>query len=392
MHSNACQTNCLIELNLSEDNFNQITNTPALNKVQSQQNNMAASNFYMNSSPVSAFPSGNHMQNNMHLPQMSMQNQFIDPSFLAGGLNLSPTQMPMGFTPNISPCPSPVPSPSPAPSLYMNMNNLPSVPMAQGMGFAPPQQSMQNMAAFQGQQFVAPQTISYVDMYGNTMVPILVGSYSPPGGVLVSPPRQMAPQQHTPQNLPSPMPMAQIPQIFQSSPSVSYTQSVSPDLFVYHNDVEADICTRSRHGSMEARSRRSSVSSTRSYNSATSENKKELVPRVLRELQMTFMERFTQTGLRGTDVFRIKCKTKPSLKNILSLLQTLDSHVPLIEVSCPASTKKGKRQKRGFLCYVKVDELQMPIIKQLFDEFNDTRGSPFNAIEINPQRKQPKLD
>jgi len=388
MHSNACQTNCSLELNLSEDNLNQITNLRALQKVQSQQNNMAATNIYMNNSPVSAFPSGN-----MNLPQMAMQNQFIDPSFLAGGLNLSPTQMPMGFNPgcNISPCPSPVPSPSPAPGVFMN--NLNTIPMAQGIGFAAPQQSMQNMALnqFQGQQFVAPQGgVTYVDMYGNTMVPVLVGSYSPPA-VLVSPPRQMAPQQQQPQMNSIPMPMAaSTPQIFQSSPSVSYTQSVSPDLFVYHNQSEP--CTRSRHGSMEARSRRSSVSSARSFNSATSENKKELVPRVLRELQMTFMERFTQTGLRGTDVFRIKCKTKPSLKNILSLLQTLDSHVPLMEVSCPASTKKGKRQKRGFLCYVKVDELQMPIIKQLFDEFNDNRGSPFNAIEINPQRKQPKVE
>jgi len=384
MHSNACQTNCSFELNLSEDNFRQITNLPALQKVQSQQNNMATTNIYMNNSPVSAFPSGN-----MHLSHMAMQNQFIDPSFLTGGLNLSPTHMPMGFNPgcNMSPCPSPVPSSSPAPSVYMN--NVNTIPMAQGIGFAAPQHSMQNMALnqFQAQQFVAPQGgVTYVDMYGNTMIPVLVGSYSPPS-VLVSPPRHMAPQQQPQMNFPMPTPQ---PQIFQSSPSVSYTQSVSPDLFVYHHQSEP--CTRSRHGSLEARSRRSSVSSARSFNSATSENKKELVPRVLRELQMTFTERFTQTGLRGTDVFRIKCKTKPSLKNILALLQTLDSHVPLIEVSCPASTKKGKRQKRGFLCYVKVDELQMPIIKHLFDEFNDNRGSPFNAIEINPQRKQLKVE
>lgn len=368
MHSNTtCQKNCL---NLSEDNFKQNSNTPVLREVQSL-NNMACTNIYMNNSSVSAFPSGN-----MHF----MQNQFIDPSF--GGLNLSP----MGFPScNRSPCPSPAPSPSPVPSLYVtNMNNMPTVPMAQGIGFAPQQNISLNQ--FQGQQFVAPQGYSYVDMYGNTMIPVLVGSYSPPS-VLVSPPRHMAPQQC--QSLPKPM--APTTQIFQSSPSVSYTQSVSPDLFAYNNQIE-DACTRSRHGSMEATSRRSSVSSARSFNSASSENKKELVPRVLKELQMTFMERFTQTGLRGTDVFRIKCKTKPSLKNILDLLQTLDSHVPLIEVSCPASTKKGKRQKRGFLCYVKVDELQMPIIKQLFDQFNGTRGSPFNAIEINPQRKQPIMN
>lgn len=374
MHNSVGRQSCSFQNKLSEDNYKQLRNTPELRKVLSQNNQMAATN-YMYNSPVSAFPTGN-----MHVPHMAMQNHFVDPSFLTTGLNLSPTHMPMGFSCNISPCPSPVPSSSPTPSVYLNMNN--TLPIAQGLGFANQQNSPLNQ--FQNPQFAAPQGYSYIDMYGNTMIPVLVGSYSPPT-VLVSPPRQMAPQQ--PQNIP--MPVASTP-IFQSSPSVSYTQSVSPDLFVY-NEIE-DACVRSRHESMEERSRRGSLSSNRSFNSTVSENKKELVPRVLRELQVTFMERFTQTGLRGTDVFRIKCKTKPSLKNILALLQTLDHHVPLIEVSCPASTKKGKRQKRGFLCYVKVDELQMQIIKRLFDGFNQSRGSPFNAIEINPQRKQPKLN
>jgi len=137
--------------------------------------------------------------------------------------------------------------------------------------------------------------------------------------------------------------------------------------------------------------RHSASSSETPLISGISENKKELVPRVLRELENTFQGRFTQTGLRGTDIFRVKCKTKPSLKNILCLLQTLDSQVPLLEVSCPASTKKGKRQKRGFLCYVKVDESRMKEIEYLFEEFNQSRENPFNSIEVNPQRKQPQL-
>jgi len=115
------------------------------------------------------------------------------------------------------------------------------------------------------------------------------------------------------------------------------------------------------------------------------------VPRVLKELEQAFQQRFTQTGLRGKDIFRVKCKTKPSLKNILELLQTMDCHIPLIEVSCPASTKKGKRQKRGFLCYVKVELEDMPMAERLFEQFNVDRGMPFNAIEVDPQRKTPKV-
>merc|ERR1712048_1335488 len=238
---------------------------------------------------------------------------------------------------------------------------------------------MGQVPSIPNQQYVtaSPPGCQYVDMYGNTLVPVLVGNYSPPA-MLVSPPKTFGPMVsvQTPFNHSPP---------FQSSPSNSFTKSVSPEIFRDIENIDS-FGTRSRPTSFDLtsmpRSRRNSLTSM-------TENKKELVPRVLRELAMAFNNRFTTTGLRGTDVFRVKCKTKPSLKNILSLLQTLDTHVPLIEVSCPASTKKGKRQKRGFLCYVKVEESLMPLIKQLFDEFNESRGNPFNAIEINPQRKQP---
>jgi len=302
-------------------------------------------------------------------PPMSVQTHFIDPVYNNTFYGMAP-QMPMY---SLSPCPSPCPSPAPAPAFGMNNMNL---PVNQCLNSSPPVPVLPfPQMAMPNQQLVAPSppAYPYIDAYGNTLLPILVGSYSPPS-MLISPPKQLGPQVLSMQNP------------FDNSPSRSnsFTQSVSPEIF---RDVE-NLCTRSRPTSIDTTNSSASRSRRNSLTSGT-ENKKELVPRVLRELQMAFNHRFTTTGLRGTDVFRVKCKTKPSLKNILSLLTTLDTHVPLIEVSCPASTKKGKRQKRGFLCYVKVEESMMPMIKHLFDEFNESRGCPFNAIEINPQRKQP---
>lgn len=206
-------------------------------------------------------------------------------------------------------------------------------------------------------QYSATRTVSpirssptYFDVYGNQLIPVVVSNPAPTPAPTVS----YSPQLHY-------------------SPSTSTTtQSVSSDLFV----PTEEVC-RSRRGSLEMPI------------PPIVENKKELVPRKLNELQSTFHERFTTSGLRGKDIFRVKCKTKPSLQNIVELLTTLDSIVYLKEVSCPASTKKGKRQKRGFLCYVKVEVEHMLIVESIFNEFNEKKGYPFNDIEIDPQRKKP---
>lgn len=202
-------------------------------------------------------------------------------------------------------------------------------------------------------------TPTYFDMYGNQLVPVIVSNPTPTPTVSYSPP------------------------LITYSPSTSSatTQSVSSDLFVQPTEV-----SRSRRGSLS--SCRSDTVAAMPPIPAAVENKKELVPRKLNELQSTFETRFTTSGLRGADIFRVKCKTKPSLLHIVELLRVLDSVVYLKEVSCPASTKKGKRQKRGFLCYVKVEVEQMPIVTAIFNEFNESKGRPFNDIEINPQRKK----
>jgi len=266
----------------------------------------------------------------------------------------------------------------------MSMPTLsPAVPINQSMSVTPNMQVNQNYNVPVNQNLANQRSLSpprsvsqtpllsptptptYVDMYGNQMVPVFISSLSPPN------------------NAAQYMPVSPV-LVPTTYPSASSTHSISPEMF-----IPTDVC-RSRQGSVEAtRSRRNSLSSCDHEPVSVPLNKKELVPKVLSELEQAFQQRFTQTGLRGKDIFRVKCKTKPSLKNILELLQAMDAHIPLKEVSCPASTKKGKRQKRGFLCYVKVNVEHMPMAERLFEEFNAARGMPFNSIEVDPQRKTP---
>jgi hypothetical protein len=269
----------------------------------------------------------------MQLPQMQ-SNQYYDPSLLTYSVQQMQPMLNYGFmVPTQMPTqPSPPLLPTPSPTL----------------SYAPQLQ-------YQPTRTVSP-TPTYFDVYGNQLIPVVVSNPTPTPTISYSP-----------------------PQVHYSPSTSATTQSVSSDLF-----VPTEVC----------RSRRGSLSSCRSETGMSSpqpvvENKKELVPRKLNELQSAFQERFTTSGLRGKDIFRVKCKTKPSLQNIVELLQTLDGIVYLKEVSCPASTKKGKRQKRGFLCYVKVEVEQMALVKTIFNEFNEKKGHPFNDIEIDPQRKKP---
>jgi len=316
---------------------------------------MMSAQQYTNS-PVSSIPRGT-----LHMPQY-VPNQYIDPTLALHfqqmqslvNYNLSMNYN-MSMTPNMQ-----------MTNMSMNQNRPTNQNMMSRRSLRPPRSVSQAR--------LHSPTPTYVDMYGNQMVPVFISSYSPPNNA------QFIPVS---------------PVIVPAAYSPGTTQSISPEMFLSTETFE--VC-RSRRGSVEAtRSRTDSLSSCSSFVESRGpakqpvENKKELVPRVLGELEQAFQGRFTQTGLRGKDIFRVKCKTKPSLKNILELLQTMDNHIPLKEVSCPASTKKGKRQKRGFLCYVKVDLQHMSIAESLFEKFNGARGMPFNTIEVDPQRKTPLM-
>lgn len=346
----------------NNNQFNNYNNNPAKNYQaaisvlsEAYSRNMMSAPQY---SPVSTVPCSTTM-----MPQY-VQNQYIEPALLQSLIDYNLNTMSM-MTPVMNP----------------NMSNRSSL--------SPPRSLSQT-------PLLSPTpTPTYFDIYGNQMVPVFFSS----NNVAQMNPNVPMTYQTIPfnmnQNMSSrsslspPRTLSHAPMLspgYGFYPSPSSTQSISPEMFV---PTEAF--------NIEARSRRNSLSSCASLNESSPpiapvvENKKELVPRVLKELEQAFTQRFTQSGLRGKDIFRVKCKTKPSLKNILELLQTMDHYLPLKEVSCPASTKKGKRQKRGFLCYVKVDLEHMPLAESIFREFNAARGMPFNAIEVDPQRKTPKV-
>lgn len=268
----------------------------------------------------------------MHMPQMQ-SNQYYDPNLLHYHVPQMQPLLYYGFDFPTQPSPPLLPSPSPS------------------LSYAPRlQYSTRTVSPIRSSP-------TYFDVYGNQLIPVVVSNPTPTPTISYS------------------------PQLHYSPSEATTTQSVSSDLF-----VPTEVC-RSRRGSLS--SSRSDAAMSPPPSAPVVENKKELVPRKLNELQNTFQERFTTSGLRGKDIFRVKCKTKPSLQNIVELLRTLDSVVFLKEVSCPASTKKGKRQKRGFLCYVQVEVEHMSIVESIFNEFNQKKGHPFNVIEIDPQRKKP---
>lgn len=351
--------------NYSNNPVNNYKSEPVLREVYSR--NMMSAQNYMNSSN-STVPCGT-----LHTPQY-VQNQYFDPALalqpsVQQMLNLVNYNMSMNY--NMSNM-----------QMSPNMSMASNIPATQSMPVSPIMSATQNAPldsnvavnqSFSRSSLSPPRSVSqaplmsptptFVDMYGNQMVPVYISSYSPPNNAQYIPVSPMI-----------------VPTVY---PSPSTTQSVSPEMFVSTENFDV---SRSRRGSVEPRSRRNSLEAV-IPTAVPVENKKELVPRVLKELQAVFAERFTQTGLRGKDIFRVKCKTKPSLKNILELLQFMDGHISLKEVSCPASTKKGKRQKRGFLCYVKVELEDMPMAERLFEAFNSNRGQPFNSIEVDPQRK-----
>merc|ERR1719499_2710342 len=114
-----------------------------------------------------------------------------------------------------------------------------------------------------------PATPVFLDNFGNQMIPVYISSYSPPSGTQYLPVSPVM----IPTNLPSP----------------SFTQSISPEMFVPTENFDV---ARSRRGSLEptaSRSRRNSMSSCDDSCfvepapvAPAFENKKELVPRVLK--------------------------------------------------------------------------------------------------------------
>lgn len=73
--------------------------------------------------------------------------------------------------------------------------------------------------------------------------------------------------------------------------------------------------------------------------------------------------------LRGPDVLRIHVKTWEGLDLIQDVLSEVENCVPIERIALPFSMK-NKFQKKGFICYLKVqDEEFVPIVQRIFGQY-----------------------
>jgi len=73
--------------------------------------------------------------------------------------------------------------------------------------------------------------------------------------------------------------------------------------------------------------------------------------------------------LRGEDVLRIHVKTWEALDLIQDVLDEVEESVPIARIALPFSMK-NKFQKKGFICYLKVAELQyVDSVKSIFAKY-----------------------
>lgn len=72
--------------------------------------------------------------------------------------------------------------------------------------------------------------------------------------------------------------------------------------------------------------------------------------------------------LRGEDVLRIHVKTWEGLDLIESVIQEVESNIRIAKIALPYSMK-NKFQKKGFICYLKVQNVRdVPVVQNIFSK------------------------
>jgi len=92
--------------------------------------------------------------------------------------------------------------------------------------------------------------------------------------------------------------------------------------------------------------------------------------------------------LRGPDVLRIHVKTWEGLDLIQEVLDEVESEVAIAKVTLPFSMK-NKFQKKGFICYLKVqNEESVPIVQGIFGKYPEA----FKKCDVAlPSKRDPVL-
>lgn len=75
--------------------------------------------------------------------------------------------------------------------------------------------------------------------------------------------------------------------------------------------------------------------------------------------------------LRGEDVLRIHVKTWEGLDLIESVIQEVEDSLTIAKIALPFSMK-NKFQKKGFICYLKVQNvLDVPVVQDIFSKYSE---------------------
>jgi len=92
--------------------------------------------------------------------------------------------------------------------------------------------------------------------------------------------------------------------------------------------------------------------------------------------------------LRGPDVLRIHVKTWEGLDLIQEVLDEVESEVAIAKITLPFSMK-NKFQKKGFICYLKVqNEESVPIVQGIFGKYPEA----FKKCDVAlPSKRDPVL-
>jgi len=120
--------------------------------------------------------------------------------------------------------------------------------------------------------------------------------------------------------------------------------------------------------------------------------KREIVNATLGWLSQVFQDRFDTIGNRGEFVLRVKIKTREALDHFCPFVQMCVAEKLLCRMSCPISTKNGRKHIRGYLAYMEaLDGRTANRILELFHLYNQQHDSVFaGEMVLNPKSIRPK--
>lgn len=255
--------------------------------------------------------------------------------------------------------------------------------------------------------------INNVTLYTPVLVPVNYPSFVPAVNgfgqtimVPVAPPPNM--NTFVPV-MPPPMPFPQVPM---NQPMMPPPPAVVPPNYVYDTMCGQDLDrSPSRSPSIDASSDSGSsgVPEVPGYVSNTPDThtpalpqlteemtKRQIVASTLEWLSKVFGGQFDTIGNRGELVLRMKIKTREALDAFCPFVALCVKESLLCKMSCPISTKNGRKHIRGYLAYMEaVSEEAAERVIELYNEFNKTHilpsGEPvFSGLQLNPSSVRPK--